>query len=46
MASPKYIQHNAYAEDRKTAFVHFFFDYFAKNPEVSIQIKRVIAEGD
>src|SRR4051794_9763620 len=42
----RYIQHNPYAADGAEAFVKFFTDFGAKNPDASITFKRVIAEGD
>ncbi len=42
----KYIQHNPFAGDGKQAFITFFEEYFKKNKETSISIKRLIAEDD
>lgn len=42
----KYIQHNPHVQDGKTAFVHYFKQYFKQNPEAQNQIKHVIAADD
>lgn len=42
----KYIQHNPFAGDGKQPFIDFFKDYYSKNPNAFVSIKRLIAEGD
>jgi len=41
-----YIQHNPVADDGSAGAIGFLSDWFKKNPQAVIQIKRVIAEGD
>ncbi len=41
-----YIQHNPWAGDGLEAFKQFFAFYFKENPNFSMSIKRIIAEGD
>ncbi|PFB92200.1 pyruvate kinase [Bacillus cereus] len=48
---PKYVsedykQHNPFVADGRKAFMDFFKEDFAKNPNSSAEIKRVVAEGD
>lgn len=42
----RYIQHNPRVKDGKEAFIAYFEPYFAKNPQASTEIKRIIADGD
>jgi len=42
----KYIQHNPMAPDGADAFIGFVRSYVAQFPQLSIDIKRAIAEGD
>ncbi|VEF39118.1 Predicted ester cyclase [Bordetella bronchiseptica] len=44
--SPAYVQHNPYMADGVSPLVDFFLPYFEQNPEASVEIKRVIAEGE
>jgi predicted SnoaL-like aldol condensation-catalyzing enzyme len=41
-----YIQHNPYAADGPDALFAFMEPFFESNPDASIDIKRVAAEGD
>ncbi|MFY1853879.1 nuclear transport factor 2 family protein [Achromobacter xylosoxidans] len=41
-----YIQHNPYMRDGVEPMVDFFPHYFEQHPQASVDIKRVIAEGD
>ncbi len=41
-----YIQHSSLAEDGLDAAFDFFAEFIAENPELSLDIKRVAAEGD
>lgn len=41
-----YKQHNPFSGDGKQPFVDFFSGYFKQNPQVRVEIKRLIAEGD
>jgi predicted SnoaL-like aldol condensation-catalyzing enzyme len=43
---PKYIQHNPQAPDGPDAFVQFVKTFARQFPELHVEIKRVIAEGD
>ena len=43
---PRYIQHNPQAADGPEAFVSFVNWYRGQFPELSVDIKRLIAEGD
>ena len=43
---PQYIQHNPQAPDGADAFVAFVNGFAAQVPELSIEIKRVVGEGD
>jgi predicted SnoaL-like aldol condensation-catalyzing enzyme len=43
---PQYIQHNPQAADGPGAFVEFVTGFAAQFPDLSIDIKRVVAEGD
>ncbi|MCK2242712.1 MULTISPECIES: nuclear transport factor 2 family protein [unclassified Crossiella] len=43
---PHYIQHNPQAQDGPAAFIGFVRHLRAQHPELSLDIKRVIAEGD
>ena len=42
----RYIQHNPQAPDGPEAFIAFVRGFAGQFPELSIEIKRVIAEGD
>lgn len=42
----RYIQHNPQAPDGPDAFVEFVTGFAEQFPELSIDIKRVVAEGD
>ena len=42
----QYIQHNPTAPDGKDGFVEFVGGFVAQVPDLSIEIKRIIAEGD
>ena len=42
----RYIQHNPDTPDGAAAFVESTKKFIAQNPKVSVDIKRVIAEGD
>jgi predicted SnoaL-like aldol condensation-catalyzing enzyme len=42
----QYIQHNPQAGDGPDAFVQFVKWYSGEHPELSVEIKRAIAEGD
>jgi predicted SnoaL-like aldol condensation-catalyzing enzyme len=42
----QYIQHNPQAGDGPEAFVQFVRWYAGEHPELSVEIKRAIAEGD
>ena len=44
--SPNYTQHNPYMQDGVGPLVDFFPAYFEQHPQSSVEIKRVIAEGD
>lgn len=41
-----YIQHNPYMRDGVEPMVDFFPHYFEQHPQASVDIKRVIAEGN
>jgi predicted SnoaL-like aldol condensation-catalyzing enzyme len=43
---PEYIQHNPDTPSGTTAFVQSTTDLIARFPQVSVEIKRVVAEGD
>jgi predicted SnoaL-like aldol condensation-catalyzing enzyme len=43
---PQYIQHNPQAPDGADAFIGFVTAFAGQFPELSIEIKRVVAEGD
>ena len=43
---PVYIQHNPQAPDGAEAFIQFVTGFAAQFPQLSIDIRRVIAEGD
>ena len=43
---PQYIQHNPLAPDGADAFVGFVTGYVGQFPELSVDIKRVVGEGD
>ena len=43
---PSYIQHNPMAQTGRDAAVGFLEPYFAKHPDVTYSIKRVIADGN
>ena len=43
---PKYIQHNPQAPDGPGAFVQFVQAFAGQFPQLHVEIKRVIAEGD
>jgi predicted SnoaL-like aldol condensation-catalyzing enzyme len=42
----KYIQHNPQAPDGPEAFIEFVRGFAGQFPELSVEIKRAIAEGD
>jgi predicted SnoaL-like aldol condensation-catalyzing enzyme len=42
----KYIQHNPQAADGPEAFIQFVRGFAQQFPELSVEIKRAIAEGD
>ena len=42
----EYIQHNPMAPDGPEAFVEFAGGFVAQAPSLSLEIKRIIAEGD
>jgi predicted SnoaL-like aldol condensation-catalyzing enzyme len=44
--SPNYIQHNPNAADGPAAFIAFAKGFLAESPDLRLDIKRVIAEGD
>lgn len=41
-----YKQHNPHAPDGKEAFVSFFTEFYKTKKDSSVEIKRMIAEGD
>jgi predicted SnoaL-like aldol condensation-catalyzing enzyme len=43
---PQYIQHNPQAPDGAKAFIDFVKAFAGQFPDLSIQIKRVVGEGD
>jgi predicted SnoaL-like aldol condensation-catalyzing enzyme len=43
---PTYLQHNPHVADGAAAFAIFFEEYFKTHTEGSIELKRIIAEGD
>jgi predicted SnoaL-like aldol condensation-catalyzing enzyme len=43
---PQYIQHNPQAPDGAEAFIGFVKGFAGQFPELSIEIKRVVGEGD
>jgi predicted SnoaL-like aldol condensation-catalyzing enzyme len=43
---PQYIQHNPLARDGADAFIGFATGFAGQVPELSIEIKRVVGEGD
>ena len=43
---PKYIQHNPQAPDGPGAFVQFVQAFAGQFPQLHVEIKRIIAEGD
>ena len=43
---PQYIQHNPLAPDGADAFVGFVTGYVGQFPQLSVDIKRVVADGD
>jgi predicted SnoaL-like aldol condensation-catalyzing enzyme len=43
---PTYKQHNPHAPDGKDAFVQFFTEFYKTKKDTSVEIKRMIAEGD
>ena len=45
-STPEYIQHNELASDGAAPAIKFLNEWFEKNPRASIEIKRVIAEGN
>lgn len=45
-ASKDYIQHNPLAADGPEPAIKFLTEWFEKNPNAIVEIKRVIAEGD
>jgi predicted SnoaL-like aldol condensation-catalyzing enzyme len=45
-AGPQYIQHNPDTPDGTAAFVESTKKFIAQFPKVSVEIRRVIAEGD
>lgn len=45
-AGPQYIQHNPDTPDGAAAFIESTKGWIARFPNVSVEIKRVIAEGD
>src|SRR5215213_9769581 len=42
----QYIQHNPLAGDGAEAFIQFVTGFLAQVPQLSVEIKRTIAEGD
>jgi predicted SnoaL-like aldol condensation-catalyzing enzyme len=44
--SPNYTQHNPNAADGPAAFIEFAKSFLAESPDLRLDIKRVIAEGD
>ena len=42
----RYIQHNPQAPDGPEAFIQFVRSFSAQFPELSVEVKRAIAEGD
>ena len=42
----RYVQHNPMAADGAQAFIDFVRWYTGEHPELEVEIKRVIAEGD
>ena len=43
---PEYIQHNPTAPDGKEAFVEFTGGFVTQAPGLSLDIRRIVAEGD
>jgi predicted SnoaL-like aldol condensation-catalyzing enzyme len=43
---PKYIQHNPQAPDGPDAFIQFVTGWSGQFPQLSVEIKRMVAEGD
>jgi predicted SnoaL-like aldol condensation-catalyzing enzyme len=43
---PEYIQHNPLAEDGAVPTIAFLNEWIAKNPQSSVEVKKVIAEGN
>jgi predicted SnoaL-like aldol condensation-catalyzing enzyme len=43
---PEYIQHNPQAADGPEAFIGFVTGFAAQFPQLTVDIKRVVAEGD
>ncbi|MGC0419860.1 nuclear transport factor 2 family protein [Embleya sp. AB8] len=43
---PAYVQHNPQARDGAEAFVEFITGFGAQFPELSVDVKRVLAEDD
>lgn len=41
-----YIQHNPYVPNGPEAFATFFSSFTKEHPEASVEVKRVVAEGD
>lgn len=46
VAKNNYTQHNPYMRDGVEPMVDFFPHYFEQHPQATVDIKRVIAEGD
>lgn len=44
--APDYIQHNPYVPNGSQVLIDYFKPYFANNKDASIQVKRIIAEGN
>ena len=44
--APDLIQHDPYLPDGAAAMTDFFVPYFEQHPQSSVQIKRVLADGD
>ena len=43
---PQYIQHKPQAPDGAEAFIGYVTSFVAQAPDLSLEIKRIIAEGD
>ena len=43
---PRYVQHNPQAADGPDAFIEFVTGFTAQFPELTVDVRRTVAEGD